>query len=537
MIYDLLKNGVDVYWCILPGKSKDDIDFTVSEVADAPSGGNTLYNIGYPGGPFVVHADNYATALPIVQTWQTNYPEIAVHRAITAFDCPVSRHLLVAPTIAIFADDKEDIAFKYLNAAQIPDSLGQQWPDKKCSKLPDNCASYPDVLDEAEVEGPTTTDHKDGALFDVQGYPDYCQFMSMHYDVDKHSPEVVAEVREFLQYRTHFFAECQAVNAFENDQSGYFLTTGGLDIGNDPDKNNQSYYFFNMDSPFAQIHGDFYSEGGSEPSYTLKPGSQYYNANVVNVSMTPTVGEDDVWMNGYVDGDPTKGKVSYLGGHKYKPKLPVSENPKTQGVRFFLNSLFEAPCVTGDGAVPVIDLVKDGPAMTTSDTWTYTITVQNTGTWRAREVTITDDVPAGLTIVSTNPPASINGHTATWTLGTLCPGESTTLEITVQASAPGTYTNTAQVGYMWELTAKNGVSNSVTTKYGLYDIYRDVAPQQVIQPSNMKDVVTSTNWLDPDNVLLDGSTYFYKIAIQGNDGQFPVVLLKKNGSTVELIWY
>ena len=52
--------------------------------------------------------------------------------------------------------------------------------------------------------------------------------------------EVVAEVREFLKSPVHFFAECQAVNAYENTtpnpawpfldddgRDGHFLTTEG----------------------------------------------------------------------------------------------------------------------------------------------------------------------------------------------------------------------------------------------------------------------------------------------------------------------
>ncbi len=68
-------------------------------------------------------------------------------------------------------------------------------------------------------------------------------------------------------------------------------------------------------------------------------------------------------MNGHVDGDPSKGKVSYLGGHKYGVSLPISSNPGTQGTRYFLNSLFEAPCTSTNGLpTPATDQEPAGPA-------------------------------------------------------------------------------------------------------------------------------------------------------------------------------
>ena len=55
--------------------------------------------------------------------------------------------------------------------------------------------------------------------------------MSMHWNVTsaQATPEVVAETREFLKNPVHFFAECQAVNAFENlVPYGHFLTPNGF---------------------------------------------------------------------------------------------------------------------------------------------------------------------------------------------------------------------------------------------------------------------------------------------------------------------
>jgi len=100
----------------------------------------------------------------------------------------------------------EDIAFGYLNAAGIPDSQGQAWPTRKNgdSLYP----NHPDALNIATVAGPTTSSHSDGALFDEDDNPVYCQIMTMHWGVNDVVDEVVAELRAFLAHPTHLFAEC-----------------------------------------------------------------------------------------------------------------------------------------------------------------------------------------------------------------------------------------------------------------------------------------------------------------------------------------
>ncbi len=340
LVYQLLLADVPVSWAIAQGKQLGDIDFSTSAVdlrTDEP-----INNHGYRGGPFVIHQDDAAAALPIIEAWLADNPDTNVHEASDPFEVYVARRMLNAPTIAVFADGNEDIARGYLLAAKIPDSTGDlSWPDDS-----------PDLLDPEEVAGPTDTDHKDGALFAGHEAPIYCQFMSMHWDINAavSNPEVVAEVRAYLTFPSHFFAECQAVNAFENHaEHGHFLTPTGLEIADAP----TTYDFYRMDTPFGQMDGPFESVGGSEPAYSVPAGSAYYqpDSTIITEADTPE-GISDVWMTGFVNGKcpasaktcPGAGKVSYLGGHAYEVALPISQNPKTQGVRLFLNSLFEAPC-------------------------------------------------------------------------------------------------------------------------------------------------------------------------------------------------
>jgi len=120
------------------------------------------------------------------------------------------------------------------------------------------------------------------------------------------------------------------------------------------------------DVPYNQLDGAFGTTGGSEPSFNL---STYLNTMYKNNRQVTLLtgangpGDQDLWMSGYLDGcddiilstggrprHACGGKISYLGGHQYRTDVPVTSASQSQGTRLFLNALFEADCVTGDGA-------------------------------------------------------------------------------------------------------------------------------------------------------------------------------------------
>lgn len=469
LVYELLRQGVPVRWVIKTGKQNGDADFTAS-ATDVLSGA-AIDEHGYRGGPWVVDAADADMAMPFVEAWQTDNPEVAVHAATAAFSGDVARTLVVAPTIAMMADGNQKIARTYMIAAGIPDSAGDLgWPD-----------SSPDMLDPVEISGPDTmTNHRDGALFDADGDPTYCQFMSMHWAVADavKNPEVVAEMREFLQYPTHLFAECQAVNAFENlVPHGFFLTQKGFLFA----KQVGAYDFFQQDTPFAQLDGAFKSVGGSEPAYTLPPGEKYKAEDIVMITEAGTpIGVNDVWMTGFLDGvcpglelEPglsaaclTAGKVSYLGGHQYDVKLPISANPTTQGTRLFLNSLFEAPCSTAEG-VPVVTVEKTAPAVTEEPQVSFDIAFKNTGPLPALDAVLTDTLPPGTTFVSASDGGTEAAGVVTWQLGNLGEGEAAMVSLTVELGGPGIYTNSADLAYRAGVNQLSVASNQTMTAYGV----------------------------------------------------------------------
>jgi hypothetical protein len=445
LVYRLLLAGVPVDWIIEPGKAYGDVDFNAT--AEDLQTLLPVSDHGYRGGPFVVDHAYHDDALPVVHSWQLDHPHVVVHRAMLPFTADVARRMRVAPSIAVFADGKEDIAFDYLNAAAIPMSNGGPWPAKKDNDREYACPGHmccPDCLDEVETAGPTTTSHSDGALFDASGAPRYCQFMSIHYGHPAPTPEVVAEVREFLHYPVHFFAEGQAVCAFENDPSGRFLTSNGLLAGtgtNDVDH-------YHSDDPFSQADGGFQNAGGLVPAFSLDTGSVYLDANVVMLSREGTaLGEDDIWMNGYVDADPTKGKVSYLGGHKYGTRLPVSSHPKTQGTRYFLNSLFEAPC-TEESGQPSLSTRVEGPDGTNAATETISVCYENEGPGIAFDAELALALPSGASFVAAGGGGALQGDSVVWSLGSLAADATGCFDVTVSFGAEGSFGFVSTLDYL-----------------------------------------------------------------------------------------
>jgi len=461
LVYDLLYNDVPVRWVIRGDKLHGESDFSAAAV-DVLSG-EPIPLHAYRGGPWVVDAADAQAALPVIAAWQVANPNVAVHETTSGFEAEVAHYLVVAPTIAMVADGNQKIARKYMLAAGIPDSVGDlSWPD-----------SSPDMLTINELAGPTTQNHRDGALFDDDGDPVYCQLMSMHWGINnaQDTPEVVAEVREYLNNPVHFFAECQAVNAFENlDPHGFFLTPNGFEIGNSPN----TVEHFNPSSPYAQMDGEFKAVGGSEPSYTLPNGDAYLAGGVTMVTGAGTpIGVQDVWMTGYLDGTcpPTEaecgslGKISYLGGHEYKTSLPMSANPESQGARLFLNSLFEAPCATVDG-LPSLNLATAAPAFTMVAGVEVDVVFVNASAATALDVILRAPLPANVSFVSASDSGELVGGEVVWDLGNLGADEGGARSFMIELADYGLYDNSASLDYRVGLNHFSLHSNVSQTLYG-----------------------------------------------------------------------
>jgi uncharacterized repeat protein (TIGR01451 family) len=485
LVDKLLRAGVTVDWVIEPTKvctvttmtnkltsyTCTPVDMTTT--ATDFKTGVAVASHGYRGGPFVIDSSFASTATPIIQAWQAANTNVntftTVHVASAAFTAPVSRILTAAPRIAVLNDTNQAIAFGYLNGALIPDEKGLVWSDTSV-----------DLLTDVAVGG-TTADPHDGALFGgvSGGQPQYCEIMTMHWNVGTSTiPAVVAEMGSFLEYPVHVNAECQAVNAVEGEPPdgglADFVTTQGFQW---PAPAQPTYVqFSNSALPFAQIDGPFETTGGSEPAYALAPGSTYYNQDIVMIRGAGVgYGVQDLWMTGYAKGACDIGeescngigKVSYLGGHNYMANMPILSNPVTQGARLFLNSLYEAGCVTSTGQ-PAMLLTKTAPTATATAQVTFTIAYLNGGNGSALTTTLSDPLPAGSIFVSaTNGGVySSSTGTVTWSLGDIGKNASGSVSVTVTLPAKGTYTNQAGSTFKVGLNVFTAQSNQTQTVWG-----------------------------------------------------------------------
>src|ERR1051325_290511 len=159
-----------------------------------------------------------------------------------------------------------------------------------------------------------------------------------------------------------------------------------------------------------------------------------------------------MWLTGFVDGDPSKGKVSYLSGHRYQTKTPISgANNTTNGTRLFLNSLYESPCTSLDDAAPILTINATAPAATNSLNLTYTLTSTNVGQAFGASVQLVAPLPAGTAFVSASNGGTASGGNVNWSLGPLDPNATFTITMTVHATADGNYSTSGTVSWFMGL--------------------------------------------------------------------------------------
>ncbi len=462
LAYQLLLQGVPVYWAVNSTKAVGGNDFTATTKSFfAP--GAAIGTVGYKAGPFVVDAADVAKATPFINAWRTANPNVNVHAATAAFTADVNRKLVSAPRIAVFLDGNELIAFGYLNAAGIRDSKGQTWPTVAAAAY----AGYPDILSPAQIDGPTTTNHADGALLGPTGQPAYCNIASMHYPtggaaVDN---EVVAEVRNWLgKPGTHLYAECLAVNTFESNANGRFLDANGFAAASAVQPGAAT--LLQPTSPFAQFDGTFGTVTGAAARFSPAAGSTLYATSSMLMQQTGATGSNNlVYLTGYMDNVPTNGKVSYLAGHQYSVALPMSTNPTSEGTRLFLNGIFESPCAAPEGQ-PTVTLTKAAPAgPTNASTVTFTLSYANAGPGVALASVLTDTLPTGATYVSSTPGGAYAGGKVTWSLGDLGKGAAGSVSVTVSFAASGSYANTGAVTFAVGNSSKTVTSNTTNTAW------------------------------------------------------------------------
>ncbi|MBX9678047.1 MAG: DUF11 domain-containing protein [Gemmataceae bacterium] len=95
---------------------------------------------------------------------------------------------------------------------------------------------------------------------------------------------------------------------------------------------------------------------------------------------------------------------------------------------------------------PQVVLNYQGPSLAgVGSEATYTASIQNVGKIESKSMTVTAAVPEGMQFVRSTPPAFTNGQELVWTLGTLPPGQTHTIQSVYRAVRPGNATSTVSV--------------------------------------------------------------------------------------------
>lgn len=154
---------------------------------------------------------------------------------------------------------------------------------------------------------------------------------------------------------------------------------------------------------------------------------------------------------------------------------------------------------------PQIAITKRAPARAlVHQNFNYDLVVTNPGKAEATSVTVTDNLPAGIEYVASNPGASVSGQSLSWSVGTLAAGGSASINITVKGRQPGTYHNCADV------TAAGGLSDNACADTVI------VAPQLALELQCQAEVILCDPI--PYRVIVrntgDGTANNVKVSIQ-----------------------
>jgi hypothetical protein len=435
LVYELLRQGVPVRWVIDSGKVRDGDDLVGVRTHLTTETSTNAVARDFRGGPFVIDSADAAAAEPIIAAWQG-----AGHAAVAYFTDAsatgeVSHTMFAAPSIIIYADGNEDIAWDYLNSAGIPDLDGNAWD-----------RNSPYNVTDTEIAGPDDTIGGDGILFDDEGFTQYCHLNAMHYD-DTSRSAVTSEFRAFAEDPlTSTLTECEAAASTENEPLfGHMLSAGDLvKVGL-----NRGSSVVTVDDPgseLIQIDGPWELIDGSLPDFV---GT--FNPNVEFVRADDGTDQSMLVAYGFLDDDVTKGKVSFLGGHHYTTDLPYTTHDQIQGVRVFLNSYFTARCTALEDR-PIVAL--DGDPVPDSLTIDLELDWSNTGVIRGRDSTLVLQLPPGISYVSDDSGGVYDAgtNTVTWDLGTMSSGESDAIHLVLTAATDGDYDLSAEITYRVEAT-------------------------------------------------------------------------------------
>jgi LPXTG-site transpeptidase (sortase) family protein len=133
---------------------------------------------------------------------------------------------------------------------------------------------------------------------------------------------------------------------------------------------------------------------------------------------------------------------------------------------------------------------------------TFTVTVSNIGPGQATNVVVTDQLPTGLTFVSsTVSQGTYTSSSGVWTVGTINSGANATLTITVKVTALGTLTNTARVTSA-DQPDPVSANNSVSVTVGA--VFDPPSVVKTINAAGLPELEWKMVWINSHNTVAIG---------------------------------
>ena len=153
---------------------------------------------------------------------------------------------------------------------------------------------------------------------------------------------------------------------------------------------------------------------------------------------------------------------------------------------------------------------------------TFTLAIDNAGPLDATNVEVTDQLPAGLTLVSATPSqGSYNSNTGVWDVGTVGNNDTATLDVVATTTTPGNVTYTAEVTASDQndpdSTPGNGIASEDDQDSSSVNVRNPTQPDLIYISGSTNGNVTGLSFRDEDILVFDILTGTWSFHIDGSD--------------------
>lgn len=258
------------------------------------------------------------------------------------------------------------------------------------------------------------------------------------------------------------------------------------------------YQCTNNAATTTAVPGATLSASGGSPAGNIPPQTAPLNSGTVSAgNWTLTAGVPTGWQ-----------LVASCPGSPASTASAVTTSTVGSGSATATETVLVPSNGTGSGtfyAVPTgspnLSITKSASVTTVAagNGFNYTLTVKNNGTVAANDTSVSDPIPAGLTVGTPNPSqgtCSVSGQTVTCSLGTLAPAASATITIPVTATGTvcGPVDNTGQATASNAASAtSNTVQVTITCPSFNINLVKSVSATQVNAGTGFTYTLVATN--------------------------------------------